>query len=233
MSDVRALFRIQELELDIIERTKRIKSIDARLEDDAAVQAAQAQADEAREAHELVAKQVTELETEIAAVTEKRAESEAALYSGEERNPKTLHEMQMEVEALARRKSVLEDELARVAAEGQALLDASDECEDSLKTLKAERKVENADLVGERDALKASVSELLSVRKDDIKEVSADLFKRYNRMRVAMSNRPMAELRDNACTICGIEQNSTVIAAIYRTDDIVTCQNCGRILIRL
>jgi predicted nucleic acid-binding Zn-ribbon protein len=52
-------------------------------------------------------------------------------------------------------------------------------------------------------------------------------------MRTAKSNRPVAVLREKACTICGIEQNSIVITAINRGEGMVNCQNCGRILIRL
>lgn len=233
MTDVLALFRIQELELDIIERTKRIKVINAQLEDDGDLQQAQSSFEEAREAYEVAAKQAKDMEVEIASVVEKRAGSEAALYSGEIKNPKELRDMQMEVEALGRRKSVLEDELARIAGEGDKLLQKADECETELKDQKKQRKAENKELLSERNALTGSVTDMLSQRKDDIKEISSDLFNLYNSMRTAKSHRPMAELRANACTICGIEQNSTVIAAIYRTDEIVTCQNCGRILIRL
>ena len=52
-----------------------------------------------------------DMELEIAAAVEKRQTAEQRLYSGEVQNPKELQDMQMEVEALARRKSVLDDEL--------------------------------------------------------------------------------------------------------------------------
>ncbi|MYI69727.1 MAG: hypothetical protein F4103_13620 [Boseongicola sp. SB0673_bin_14] len=73
----------------------------------------------------------------------------------------------------------------------------------------------------------------LSQRKAAAAELPADLFKTYNVLRVKKANRPVSVLRDDACTICGIEQNSTVITAINRSSDLVNCQSCGRILIKL
>ena len=233
MSDVLALFRIQELELDIIDRTRRIKSINTQLEDDAALEEAQRHFDEAQEAFEAVAKQTKEVEVEIAAVTEKRADAETRLYSGEVKNPKELREMQMEVEALGRRKSVLEDEIQRLSAVRDDLLQKSTDSEVALKGLKKSLRVENQQLVSERDSLASSVNKLLKERKTGLEEISPDLIKRYNKMRKPKAHRPIAELRDNACTICGIEQNSMVIAAMHRADDVVTCQHCGRMLIRI
>ncbi len=233
MSDVLALFRIQKLELEIIDRTKRIKAINAQLEDDAALQAAQAVVDAAREAYENAAKQANELGTQIASVSDKRSESEARLYSGINNNPRELADMNREVEALARRKSSLEDELRRLAADRDTLLQRAEEAEAELAELQEQQQQENQALIGDRDALSGEVRAMLAQRKEGIQEIPPELFQRYNSMRSAKSNRPVAELRDGACTICGIEQNSSVLSAMYRTDAIVTCQNCGRILIRL
>ena len=124
MSDVLALFHIQSLELDIINRTRRIKAINAQLEDDAQLQEARARSEEAKEAFDAAAKQAKDIEAEIVSVTEKRAGAETRLYSGEVKNPKELHDMQMEVEALGRRKDVLDDEIARVAAVRAELLES-------------------------------------------------------------------------------------------------------------
>ena len=112
-------------------------------------------------------------------------------------------------------------------------LRASNECEASLNELEESRREENQELISERDALTSSVSELLAKRKSDLAGIPTDLVQLYNSMRKAKSHRPISELRNKACTICGIEQNSTVINSMHRKDEIVTCQHCGRILIRL
>ena len=74
---------------------------------------------------------------------------------------------------------------------------------------------------------------MLARRKTSVAAIPEESIKTYNRMRTAKSNRPVAVLREKACTVCGIEQNSIVITAINRGEGMVNCQNCGRILIRL
>ena len=96
-----------------------------------------------------------------------------------------------------------------------------------------QRETECEQLRGEKESLSASVNELLARRKSSVAEIPREAFQTYNSMRSAKSNRPVSVLKDNACTICGIEQNYIVIAAIKRDNDLVRCQNCDRLLISM
>ena len=233
MSDLLALYRIQELELDIIDRSKRIKSINAQMEEDDALREAEAQFATAGAGFEDAAKQAADMAAEIAALVEKRAAAETRLYSGEVTNPKELQDMQMETEALARRKTVLDEELLRLQRERDERKRLLDESEAALDSVREEHGEQNRELQAEKETLSASVTDMLARRKGAIKEIPPDMFKIYNGMRMPKSNRPIAVLNENACTICGIEQNHTVIVAINRKEGMVNCQNCGRILIRM
>ena len=233
MSDLLALYRIQELELDIIDRSKRIKSINAQMEEDDALREAEAQFATAGADFEDAAKQAADMAAEIAALVEKRAAAETRLYSGEVTNPKELQDMQMETEALARRKTVLDEELLRLNGLRDERKRLLDESEAALNAVRAEHSEQNRELQAEKETLSTSVTDMLARRKGAIKEIPPDMFKIYNGMRMPKSNRPIAVLNENACTICGIEQNHTVIVAINRKEGMVNCQNCGRILIRM
>ena len=233
MSDLLALYRVQELELDIIARTERIKSINAEMAGDAALEEARANFEAAQAAHQDAAKRATEHEHEIRAVVEKRANSEATLYSGAVTNPKELQDLQMEVEALSRRKLTLDDEMLHLILERDDLGEQLETVQAGLSELTEAREEANIELQEEKEALTATVNEMLAQRKSQVAEISPDLFQIYIRMRAPKANRPLAALRDNACTSCGIEQNVVVINAINRNDGIVHCQNCGRILLRL
>ena len=111
MSQAQALYQVQQIELRIIERTKQVKGINAQLEDDEELRRAREQFDLAETRLTECDKRSAELEREIEAVLEKRKGAEAQLYSGRVTNPKELQDMQMEVEALTRRKSQLDDQL--------------------------------------------------------------------------------------------------------------------------
>ena len=233
MSDVLALYRVQQLELDIIDRTKRIKAINQQLEDDETVREAEAQVETAQEAFQESVKRARDMELEIAGVIDKRQTSEALLYSGEVTNPKEMQDLQMEVESLTRRKDVLDDELKRISSERDECQSNLEECETELETRRAARLTENQELLDEKEALKVNVNEQLAKRKAVVKDIPPEIFKTYNSMRANKSNRPVSVLQDDACTVCGIEQNSMVITAIDRSDDVINCQSCGRILIKL
>lgn len=233
MSDVVALYRLQQLELDIIERAKRIKAINAQLEDDEALRESAAENEAAQESYQAAEARVRDMELEIASSVEKRQNAESRLYSGEVTNPKELQDMQMEVESLTRRKSVLDDELQKLSSERDELRDKAEETEARCNEAKELHEQESKELAQEKDSLTESVNQMLARRKTSVAAIPEESFKTYNRMRTATSNRPIAVLREKACTVCGIEQNSIVITAINRGEGMVNCQNCGRILIRL
>ena len=233
MSDAAALYRLQTLELDILERAKRIKAINAELEDDETLREAEADHLEAQAGLEAAEARVRDMELEIASALDKRLAAESRLYSGEVTNPKELQDMQMEVEALARRKSVLDDELRKLNLERDDLSGKAEDAEARYSRARQEQEQQSKDLLTEKEALSETVSQLLARRKTSVAAIPPQAFQTYNRMRTAKSNRPVAVLRDRACTICGIEQNYIVITAINRGDDLVQCQNCGRILIRI
>ena len=233
MSDLLALYRVQELELAILERTRRIKAINVEMAGDAELVAARAQHEAAQTAHQEIAKRRSEQEHEIRAVVDKRESSEATLYGGAITNPKELQDLQMEVDALGRRKTVLDDQMLQILMEfgdAEEQLQAADE---QLSELSAAREDANIELQAEKDELAQAVNTMLAERKCQVAEISPDLFQTYRQMRAPKANRPLAPLQDKACTSCGIEQNIVVIKAINRSSDIVHCQNCGRILLRL
>jgi len=233
MSNVAALYRLQVLELDILERAKRIKAINAQLEDDAALREAEAEDEEAQGALEVAEARVRDMELEITAAVDKRQSAETRLYSGEVTNPKELQDMQMEVEALTRRKSVLDDELLKLKSERDELRGKAEDAEARYSQAREKHELESKELLDEKETLTDTVNQLLARRKSSVAAIPPQAFQTYNSMRAAKSNRPVAVLKEKACTICGIEQNYIVITAINRGEDLVNCQNCGRILIRL
>ena len=233
MSQAQALYQVQQIELKIIELTKQVKGINTQLEDDEELRQASEQFDLAETRLTECDKRSAELERELEAVLEKRKGAEAQLYSGRVTNPKELQDMQMEVEALTRRKSQLDDQLL-------ALLESRDHAaaqfEDKNQTLEETKGAHQAlhkELQQEKTSHGSEIETLLTKRKAAQERASGAALKTYNAMRKAKGNRPVAVLKDNACTICGIEQDPSVIKAINRGDQLVRCNNCDRILLRL
>ena len=233
MTVARALYDIQTIELDIIERTKRVKAVNAQLKDDELLRQAKEGFAVAEAALDENSKLARDVEIQIEAVVEKREATETRLYSGSVANPKELQDMQMEVESLARRRAQLDDQLLQLMiARDQASQDR-EESSQLLKEIEAEHDEKQQDLMNEKTALTGEIERLMTKRKSALAKAPDAALKTFNSMRRAKGNRPVAALREKTCTVCGIEQDNTVLAAVDRSNDLVNCSNCGRILLKI
>ena len=233
MSQARGLFQVQAIELDIIQRTKRVKAINAALEDDAELVAIRESFAAAEERLDDCRKQVSEVENQIESVGEKRKESEERLYSGEVSNTKELQDIQLEVESLTRRLTQLDEQQLHFMMERDAASADHDEKQSALDETTTRFQALQDELTSEKADLKATIESMMGERRAALQQVPEPAVKLYNGMRAAKANRPVSELRDRACTVCGIEQNQLVIAAINRGDQLVRCNSCERILVKL
>ena len=233
MKIARALYEIQSIELDIIERTKRLKSVNAQLKNDKLLRQAKKGFAIAETALNDNGRLVKDVENQIEAVVEKRKATETRLYSGSVGNPKELQDMQMEMESLTRRQTQLEDQLLQLM---MARDDVSQEMDDSTQILeetKGQHDKQQQSLLNEKTALSGEIERLMIKRKRALEKAPAEALQTYDNMRKAKANRPVAVLRDRSCTICGIEQDGAVLAAIKTHDALVNCNNCGRILLKM
>ncbi|MCY4073263.1 MAG: C4-type zinc ribbon domain-containing protein [Chloroflexi bacterium] len=233
MTVARALFEIQTIELDIIERTKRMKSVNAQLEDDELLRQAKEEFAVAEGALDDNSKLIRDMEIRIEAVVEKRQATETRLYSGSVGNPKELQDMQMEVESLTRRRAQLDDQLLQLMITRDQASQDMEESKQLLEEIKGQHDEHQRDLMNEKSALSGEIERLMTERKSALARTPGAALQTYNNMRRAKGNRPVAVLREKACAICGIEQDNTVLAAIDRRDDLVNCSNCGRILLKI
>ena len=233
MSPARGLYQVQQLELAIIEHTKEIKAINARLQNNQEIKALQAQFNAAQSSLELIVKRVKEVELQIEAVVTKRQATETRLYSGSVKNPKELQDMQMEMDALTRRRAELDDQLLLLMMEQEEAHQTSHHSETALKEARDKQETEHQSLRKEKTRLTEKVQQLMAERKNALKQIPSDALKTYSSLRTVKANRPVSVLKDKTCGVCGIKQNSAIIASINRDGSLVKCHNCGRILIKL
>lgn len=232
MSQARALYRVQEIELSIINKRKRIKEIDVQLDDNAVVQDAKSQRDETQTNLDTVLSKIKDLEHQIESIASKQKATESRLYSGNVKNPKELQDMQNEIESLTRRRAQLDDQLLEIMVERDEATDLLQLAEEEYQEVVEKWEAEHTDLLKEKEQLITESDSLMHNRKEALKAVQPDAMKEYNSLRTAKANRPVASLENKSCTVCGIEQNGAIISAVNKDDNLVKCQNCGRILVR-
>lgn len=224
------LYGLQKIDLQNARLRTRMKEIDAALNSDEDVAQAANRLDSAGEALKPWQARARDLELEIKGVAAKIQETDGELYGGKVKNPKALQELQDEIEALKRRQSQLEDTLLEVMVktdEGQA---AVDDATDGLAQAKAAQTVKLADLVAERKRLEGELADGSEKRKQAAARIDPENLKTYEGLRQRMRGTPVALLRDDGCTACGVEQTSTIAQQVRQGRRLVLCASCGRIL---
>ncbi|QFG68841.1 zinc ribbon domain-containing protein [Ornithinimicrobium pratense] len=147
---------------------------------------------------------------------------------------KDLQGLQHELESLARRQSVLEDEELEAmeraeqaeAAEAKALV-ARQAHRERLEELRADRDRKTAEIEAEREQVAGGRAAITA-------DLSEELLALYERLR-AHSGSGAAPLQQRRCGGCRLEINAVDLGRIKAApeDEVLRCEECGRILVRV
>lgn len=181
-----------------------------------------------------VAGEQRRLEDDLAATEGRIADLERRLYSGVVTVPRELQAMQADLESLRRRRSALEDEVLDAMA-------AREPVDAEVAALEAERDR----LDGEGARLRGLVAEIQvgidaelageqARRAQAATGLPADLSALYEGLRIRHGGVGAAPLVGARCGGCHLTLPATEVDRIRREppDALVTCDQCGRILVR-
>ncbi len=225
------LYRLQEIDINVHQRHKRLEEINAQLADDKALTEAQQQVTNDQQTLTPLQNKVRKLEQDIQSNTAKLKETDETLYSGRVRNPKELQDMQNEIQSLKKRNQELEDVLLETM---MAVDEASVALKDStakLETITAQFELANKSLIDEKKRLKAEGSALLKTREQLVPTIDPNTLKVYNNLRSRKNNQAVAVLVNQSCSVCHVQQDMNVIQALRKNDVLTYCSSCGRIII--
>ncbi len=142
--------------------------------------------------------------------------------------------LQHEVSSLARRQSVLEDELLELMERQEGADTRVRELATELETVTADRAAAEA----ARDEVFAELDDAEAKRTAQRAELAAglpaDLLALYDKVRQAGGGIGAAMLRQRRCEGCRLDLAGSELSALRtaKPDDVLRCDNCGRILIR-
>ncbi len=231
MSQPEALFRLQEIELNILGHQKRLKEITAALGDNQAVATAQEAYSDAQNHLKPLQQRARQLDHEMQSNAEKIRTTNDQLYSGRVRNPKELQDMQNEIAALTRRNAELEETLLEVMVAVEEAETRLKSAETHLNEAQQSATGEHADLLDEQRRLQSENRALLQKREAALQDVTPDNLKLYNGMRPRKSNQPVAMLVNQSCSFCRVEQDLSIISEARKGQKLTYCLSCGRILV--
>lgn len=230
MSQTFKLFRLQQFDSQLDRIKARLKTIEAALAEDEAYLRAQQAFEGATTAMENARKTLKRAEAESNDQRLKIEQTEATLYGGKVRNPKELQDLQNEVAALKRFRSVLDDRqleamMALEEAEGER-----ERLQAELSTAKQEFDLKNSSLTDERSTLIAEAAQLEAERQAAASTITPADLALYEQLRLSRRGIAVAKLSDRSCAACGGMLNATLLQSARSPSQLTRCSSCGRIL---
>jgi predicted nucleic acid-binding Zn-ribbon protein len=226
------LYRLQCLDRDGDERRRRLTEVEAALGESEALNQARRSLESVQALVKKWALRQRDLELQTQGVTNKISRSEQRLYSGAVTNPKELTELQSEVAALRRRRQKLEDDLLAAMIELEEAQDAQVDAQRHLDQTQAKWKAQQADLAAERDKLQDKLAEIERMRTQLLPKIDAADLTNYQTLRRRKSALAVVQVSNGACGGCGLAVPPSLEWQL-RHEEVGTCGNCGRIIVRV
>jgi len=224
------LYRLQIIDLALAKGRVRLKAIEDTLGHDAGVEAVRA---ELATIEAQLAKWQTpdrDLGLEIASLDEKRTAAEKRLYSGIVTNPKEMTDLQREIEALQRHRVTLDDGRAEAELEIEQIESVRQAAQEKLTKAENAFAQSQSGLVAEKAQLTAEQTANTRRREEAASTIPSGTLARYDDMRAKKRGVAVAALKDQSCSVCGVEQTVVLIQQVRAGQQLVTCLSCGRIL---
>jgi len=153
---------------------------------------------------------------------------ERELMSGRIRNPTELMQMSEEVQHMKARFADEEEAELRLMEDGEIADDNMREATAELEAARAQAAAEAPGLESDLSGFRSELAEVEAEKEQVWAEVPPAARTAFTRQRV---NPAVAEVRNNQCTACRVTVTSRGMQMLRQGDEIVHCENCGRILV--
>jgi hypothetical protein len=174
-----------------------------------------------------------ELEEQIAANNERRSGIEQRMYAARGSSTRDLQAMDEEVRHLNQRRSELEDEELVVMVDQEPIDAALAELVQQRSPIDDKAKVLRAEVAEGQDEIDGELTTARAARAAEAAELPAALSERYEALRARLKGTGAARLIGHRCDGCHLELSPVEVDRIRAAtpDTVVTCDQCGRILV--
>lgn len=231
MSQSTELYRLQKLDLEIDTRRSRVRDITAALEDDNVLRQVQADVTALQEKLRPNETHIIDLNLELQTVATQTTQLTDRLYGGTVSNPKELEDIQGKIAERKRRRGVLEDDLLETMITVEDLQKSLAETTQLLDDVETRWTTEQRALNDEMKRLKQELKALKADREVAVEAVEKKTLELYQTLRVRKQGHAVAALDGLACSVCRVDQTTTLAQRVRQGNELITCPNCGRILV--
>ena len=228
MSIAKQLYQLQELDLEIESKEQARNQIARQLGESQAVVRARTELTRANQHLEELKRQQHSAEWEINDLVDKLTAAQKKLYGGTIANPKELSTLQHEVDGLKARRNQLEDETLETMDQVELATATVASIGTELKRLEAEWHHQQQQLSTDMEQVKAILSELKQKRQQLSTKIEPSTIEFYHGLK-KQKGTAVAKVEQGICCGCRISL-STAELQQARSDSLVQCSSCGRIL---
>jgi predicted nucleic acid-binding Zn-ribbon protein len=208
---------------------ENIEGVTSRLESDPEVVEREETMAAARAAQEATSARVRESDHEREAHRTRLRTREKELMSGRIRNPSELMQMSEEVQHMRARFAEEEDAELKLMEDADAADQAVREATSALEQVRLHSASEEPALREDLAAWRAELTEVESERDAIWEQVPRVAQVDYSRLRIKPA---VAQVVNNQCAACHVTVTSSGMQLLRKGDELVHCENCGRILVR-
>jgi predicted nucleic acid-binding Zn-ribbon protein len=228
MGPAELLLRYQNLDLRAQALAAEIEQIESRLRSDSELEDLLAQQEAAHSRKQELELRLRDTEREVEGHRVRLRGRQSELMSGRVRNPTELMQMSSEVDHMRDRLRTEEDAELELMEQLEAAEAERTRLDEAIAAVRARLE---AAAPGLRDRVQMAGSELAAVEaeRDAVwSEVPAAYQHAYRRVRARPA---VAQVVGNACGACHVSVTSSQAQQLRRGDQIVQCENCGRLLV--
>jgi predicted nucleic acid-binding Zn-ribbon protein len=217
----------------LVERERALRDdiaqVESRLESDPEVVRLEEALETARSSQQAVAAQLRAFDHEREDHRTRLRSREKELMSGRIRSPSELIQLSDEVQHMKTRFAEEEEAQLHLMEDAEAADEAVAEATSSLKEARQVSTGEEPAMREELEAWRIELAEVEAERDQVWAQVPADTQSAYSRTRVQPA---VTRVLSNQCAACHVSVTTSGMQLLRRgSDDLVRCENCGRILV--
>jgi len=143
---------------------------------------------------------------------------------------KEIKALNLEDEIAREQLNTANDDIANFEKKIEIKKDLKKSLSDNEKALKDEYKELEKELKGKLDEIEAERGKISEKKYELLKKMDQKIISFYEKIRIWAGNTAVVPVRKQACYGCFMKINDKTFISVTKSDDIVTCPHCGRIL---
>lgn len=229
MTQIHQLYKLQETDVEIREKTKYLKEVMAAQQESPALLAAKERAETAVSELQKWQSKHNNLSLELKSLQTRAKNSENRLYSGKVTNTKELADLQKEIESLTKRGEILEEEVLEALLYVEDAETEKTAADDALEVAQAKWENNVVHYKEEQNTTALRLHKLMQLRKEQASVCDARSLQEYEKLAAKKKGIAIARVRVDMCLGCRLTVSENKVKQAKQGEK-VYCGSCGRIL---